>query len=269
MKTWFLALAVVLLALSPALAEETGTAFVEGTNSNEGTVYVQPGQNTMVAMSATDINNVVCDEGVWDGEGKVDNRKSVIKFDKVSPTEIAVGFKWRRQDGGKVEYDKMDSDLHLYCGGERYVVIARPTPIRSVTVHLSPGRNSNAEAAFKGVPTEELVVSLGTMLYGGKIGKPLRDKKITSRKVDLFADIDLWLLREAEAPGFVFYDFEARYTGEGEINLDADDLLKKMGEKDKNVAVASTRWQVSAADKDTFHIFLAKATGRVRNVVGN
>jgi len=159
---------------------------------------ILPETTTPVALSNTDVNRLVCPEGIKDvfysqEKGalvKISGNNAFIKFQVV-------------KKGDALITTETPSEFHIVCGDDIYSLIGRPQRIPAQTIRLSSGKKQTIEqnlARFEGMPLEKQALALIRQAYTDQLPESYLVRTV-QRPVELFPALRMRLLREILVEG--------------------------------------------------------------------
>jgi len=178
---------------------------------NSTAMMVRPDVATQVLMSNRDINRIICESGaikdvVYSREKgidvKIDGDNAFVKFLINGNTAT-----------GGISYATVPSEFYVVCGtaGDVYTLVASPKNIPAQTISLtSPRKNLDKNLSlFKGIPFEDMVVSLIKDAYTDKIPDSFTVKPV-NRSVNVFRDVDVFLKRKViiDGEGLILNEYD-------------------------------------------------------------
>lgn len=164
----------------------------------DGPAPILPEVTTRVALSNTDVNRLVCPEGLKDVV--FSQEKGIVV--KISGGNAFVKFQALKQ-GEETVYSETPSEFHVVCGGEIYSLIGLPQRIPAQTIRLSSGKKQTVEknlAIFAGLPLEKKVLTLLRQAYTDQLPESYLVRALP-RRIDLFPALRLDLRREILVEG--------------------------------------------------------------------
>jgi len=138
------------------------------TGSLYAATVVKPELAQTVALSNTDINRVVCQNGEIN-DVFFSQEKGVTVVNKGSNAFVKYLVK-QTSDGN--EYVSTSTEIHIICNGETYTLIGQPSTRNAQTVYLSPGQSQSKtknQARYGGLALEEKIVQLTRQVFRNEI----------------------------------------------------------------------------------------------------
>lgn len=185
---------------------------------------VSPERTTMVKMSSTDVNRIVCPIDIKD---VVYSEEKGIQV-KISGKNAFVKFLVKRL-GGKETYSNIPADMYVVCGDKVYNIIAMPERIPSVNVYLEDKEQKIKDTLEKNatIPYERKIVNYVKDFMSGKI-PPEATYNPVDKEYRLYQDIEI---KEKgnyviEGEGFTVRVFHVIGKKQG-IEIKEKDFLRK------------------------------------------
>lgn len=185
---------------------------------------VGPERTTMVKMSSTDVNRIVCPIDIKD---VVYSEEKGIQV-KISGKNAFVKFLVKRL-GGKEIYSNIPADMYVVCGDKVYNIIAIPERIPSVNVYLEDKEQKIKDTLEKNaiIPYERKIVNYVKDFMSGKI-PPEATYNPVDKEYKLYQDIEI---KERgsyviEGEGFTVRVFHVTGKKQG-IEIKEKDFLRK------------------------------------------
>lgn len=185
---------------------------------------VSPERTTMVKMSSTDVNRIVCPIDIKD---VVYSEEKGIQV-KISGKNAFVKFLVKRL-GGKETYSNIPADMYVVCGDKVYNIIAMPERIPSVNVYLEDKEQKIKDTLEKNaiIPYERKIVNYVKDFMSGKI-PPEATYNPVDKEYKLYQDIEI---KERgsyviEGEGFTVRVFHVTGKKQG-IEIKEKDFLRK------------------------------------------
>lgn len=259
---------------SPSAAEDTDTlpTGYSGAEEVAGRITVYPEVTTFVTMSQSDINHVICTDGNYDWAPISSDEKGISKM-RANGSDLTIKFKLQKSAKGETEYSRSTTDIHISCAGQRYILIAKPEAVVVRPIYLSAGVKKRIEESaglFKGIDTDDKIIQLmKAAATNPRPHIPSAPFRVISvmRPVKIFQSLSTVLVRRITVDGIPFelLEYEVRYTGEGEITPDWDDLAAKLGQMDSNLGLSMDRETLSASGGAARVYLVRSAVGSARN----
>lgn len=132
-----------------------GLAFSTCVNAK---IILLPEQNRVIQLSNSDANRIYCEAG--DINSVVYSKEKPVSVIPGDDKNAYIKFKMKREQG-VVTYATDEAEFYITCDGQIYPFIVTPTPMRPVTLVLSPGETVNIKAnidMFSGLSMEEAII---------------------------------------------------------------------------------------------------------------
>jgi conjugal transfer pilus assembly protein TraK len=140
---------------------------VEAEELSGSAFIVKPEKTTVVRMSASDINRIVCTEAKSEIKVVYPQRKGVVvkSIDSNAFVEFEV-----KKVGNQYIYQETPTELYVMCDNTVYTLIAVPQKIPAVTVYLENRAKALQEKleALSGIPYEKRIIEIVKTLFSGK-----------------------------------------------------------------------------------------------------
>ncbi|MEM3580393.1 MAG: type-F conjugative transfer system secretin TraK [Candidatus Bathyarchaeia archaeon] len=148
---------------------------------------VSPEKTTMVKMSSTDVNRIVCPVDIKD---VVYSEEKGIQV-KISGKNAFVKFLVKRL-GTKETYSTIPADIYVVCGDKVYSIIALPERIPSVTVYLEDRESKIKEVLEKNaaLPYERKIINYVREFSSGRV-PPEAVYTATEKEYRLYQDLEI------------------------------------------------------------------------------
>lgn len=185
---------------------------------------VSPEKTTMVKMSSSDVNRIVCSVDIKDVVYSEEKGLQV----KISGKNAFVKFLVKKL-GGKETYSTIPADMYVVCGDKVYNIIAMPERIPSVNVYLEDKEQKIKEVLEKNatMPYERKIINYVKDFMSGKI-PPEATYNSVEKEYKIYQDVEV---REKgdyviEGEGFTVRVFHITSKKQG-IEIREKDFLKK------------------------------------------
>lgn len=186
---------------------------------------VEPERTTMVRMSSSDVNRIVCPVDIKD---VVYSEEKGIQV-KISGKNAFVKFLIKRI-AGKETYSRIPADIYVVCGDKVYNIIAVPERIPSVNVYLEDKGQKVKEVLEKNqaMPYEKKIVNYVKDFMSGKVPPEAVFSRV-NKEYRLFQDVEI---REEghyviEGEGLTVRLFRVTGKKQGGVEIKEKDFLKK------------------------------------------
>jgi len=165
-----------------------GAVFAEELNGNA--FIVSPEKTTVVKMSASDINRIVCTEGVSSEIRVVYPKRKGVNV-KIVDNNAFVEFVVKKI-GNKFIYQNTPVELYVICDNTVYSLIAFPQKIPAVTIYLE-NKAEKLKSDLKAVlelPYEKRIVQIVKAFFSDK--PPIEAGFVkTNRKYDIYPGLEI------------------------------------------------------------------------------
>lgn len=211
---WFIPAAILLCAAASDAIAETWPE------------VVLPEVTTRVRLSSTDVNRLVCSDGIKD---VVFSQEKGVKV-KVTDGNAFIKFQAVKK-GDEMIYTEVPSEFHVVCGEEIYSLIGIPKRVPAQTIRLSSGKKTKIRqnlTIFKGMPLETKILTLIRQSYTDQIPESYMVRTV-GRQIDLFPSLWMSLRREivVEGEGLAVREYLVSLReGAGEVRLTERDFLR-------------------------------------------
>lgn len=240
-------------------------AYEPGTLSTLDTapVIVLPEVPTMVELSSSDVNRLICPEGFEARDATTD---VVFSKEKGITTKVVgrnVFVKFTIQKKGDQEiYSTTPTEMYVICGGVVYNVIAVPKriPAKIVTLSLNINKIKKNISTYGSLPFEKKVVTLIKAVYREDIPETF-SVAMENKKIDIYKDINLTLARiiVMEGEGLRLKEYIASIKGDKtEISFKEKDFLNTEITT-KPVAIALSKMSIKKGE--SAKIFIVEQGG--------
>lgn len=191
---------------------------------------VLPEVPTVVELSSSDVNRLICPEGLEAKDLVTDvvfsKEKGVIA--KVVGRNVFVKFKIQKKDNREI-YSKTPTEIYVVCGDVVYNIIAVPKriPAKTVTLSLNINKIKKNVSVYGSLPFEKKVLTFIKSVYRDEIPETF-SVSIVNKKIDIYKDIDLSLVRiiAMEGEGLRLKEYIASIKGDvEEITFKEKDFL--------------------------------------------
>lgn len=185
---------------------------------------VTPEKTTMVKMSSSDVNRIVCPVDIKD---VVYSEEKGVQV-KISGKNAFVKFLIKKL-GGKEMYSNIPADMYVVCGDKVYNIIAMPERIPSVNIYLEDKEQKIKDTLEKNatIPYEKKIVNYVKDFMSGRI-PPEATYNPVDKEYRLYQDIEI---KEKgsyviEGEGFTVRVFHVTGKKQG-IEIKEKDFLRK------------------------------------------
>lgn len=187
---------------------------------------VLPEVTTKVRLSNTDVNRLVCPDGIKD---VVFSQEKGVKV-KVSDDNAFIKFQVIKK-GDEMIYTEVPSEFYVVCGGEIYSLIGMPQRVPAQTVRLSSGKKRKVQenlAIFSGMPLEKKILTLIRQTFTDQIPESYMVRTV-GKQMDLFPALWMSLRREivVEGEGLAVREYLVSLKeGTGQTRLSEREFLR-------------------------------------------
>lgn len=172
--------------------------YAEKDNVETWPTVVLPEVATKIRLSNTDVNRLVCPEGIKD---VVFSQEKGVKV-KISDGNAFVKFQVIKK-GDEMIYTEIPSEFYVVCGEDIYSLIGMPQRVPAQTVRLSTGIKKRVQqnlALFSGMPLEKKILTLIKQAYTDQLPESYVIRTI-GRQIDLFPALWVRFKREIVIEG--------------------------------------------------------------------
>lgn len=239
---------------------------------SDNAFIVRPEITTIVKMSASDINRIVCTEKVEKEVRVVFPKRKGVNV-KVVDNNVFVEFEVKKI-GEEYVYQKTPVEFYVMCDESVYNIIAFPYKIPSVTVYLENKAKAIKESLKKveEMPFEKRVIEIVRDVLVGKVPMEAVYQKV-DKEHNIFPLIQI---KESanfvfEGEGFVVRVFQVSLKPEANLN-EVDIKEKDFLRKDltiRPIAVALNKLKLRKNEKTMLMIIEKKAVLEYENGKGN
>ncbi len=193
---------MVAVVLTMVLASGAG-AWADGVQAQRVSdrKVVAPETPTVVELSASDINRVVCSKNIQDSNVAFSREKGVdIQF---SGQNVFVKFKSKRGSDGGLQYSTTPTELYVVCDERVYEILALPKRIPAVTVTLSAPASVKAKtnlSLFRNMPHEDKLIRIIQQVYREDFPESYGVTE-SGQSIPIFKNADLRLRRTVVVEG--------------------------------------------------------------------
>lgn len=185
-----------------------------------------PEVTTKVKLSNTDVNRLVCPEGIKD---VVFSQEKGVKV-KITDGNAFIKFQVVKK-GEEMIYTEVPSEFYVVCGEDIYSLIGMPQRVPAQTLRLSSGTKQKVQqnlAIFNGMPLEKKILTLIRQAYTEQLPESYLVREI-GRQVDLFPSLWMSFNREivVEGEGLAVREYRVSPKGGTEqTRLSEKDFLR-------------------------------------------
>ena len=157
-----------------------------------------PEVTTKVKLSNTDVNRLVCPDGIKD---VVFSQEKGVKV-KITDGNAFIKFQVIKK-GEEMIYTEVPSEFYVVCGEDIYSLIGMPQRVPAQTIRLSSGKKRKIQqnlAIFGGMPLEKKILTLIRQSYTDQLPESYLVREI-EHQVDLFPALWMSFIREVVVEG--------------------------------------------------------------------
>lgn len=187
---------------------------------------ILPEVTTKVKLSNTDVNRLVCPDGIKD---VVFSQEKGIKV-KITDGNAFVKFQVIKK-GEEMIYTEVPSEFYVVCGGDIFSLVGIPQRIPAQTIRLTSGQKQKIKqnlALFSGMPLEKKILTLIRQTYTDQLPESYLIREV-GRQVSLFPNLWINFIREIVVEGEGIAVLEYRVSpkpGTQEIHLTEQEFLR-------------------------------------------
>lgn len=162
---------------------------------------VAPETPTVVELSASDINRIVCSKDIQDSNVAFSREKGVdIQF---SGRNVFIKFKAKRGSDGAWQYSNTPTELYVVCDERVYEILALPKRIPAATVTLSAPVADKAKknmSLFRNMPHEDKLMRVIQQVYKDDFPETYSVVEV-NQEIPIFKNADFRLRRTVVIEG--------------------------------------------------------------------
>ncbi len=187
---------------------------------------ILPELTTKVKLSNTDVNRLVCPDGIKD---VVFSQEKGIKV-KITDGNAFLKFQVIKK-GEEMIYTEIPSEFYVVCGGDIYSLIGMPQRIPAQTIRLSSGKKQKVQqnlALFSGMPLEKKILTLIRQTYTEQFPDSYLVRKV-GLQVSLFPTLWMSFIREiiVEGEGIAVREYRVSLkSGTQKLHLSEQEFLR-------------------------------------------
>lgn len=159
---------------------------------------ILPEVTTKVRLSNTDVNRLVCPDGIKD---VVFSQEKGVKV-KITDGNVFLKFQVIKK-GEEMIYTEVPSEFYVVCGGDIYSLVGMPQRVPAQTIRLSSGKKQKIQqnlSLFNGMPLEKKILTLIRQTYTDQLPESY-EARVVNRQIDLFPTLWMSLTREIVVEG--------------------------------------------------------------------
>lgn len=159
---------------------------------------ILPEVTTKVRLSNTDVNRLVCPDGIKD---VVFSQEKGVKV-KITDGNAFLKFQVIKK-GEEMIYTEVPSEFYVVCGGDIYSLVGMPQRIPAQTIRLSSGKKQKIQqnlSLFNGMPLEKKILTLIRQTYTDQLLESY-EVRVVNRQINLFPALWMSFTREIVVEG--------------------------------------------------------------------
>lgn len=221
---WLRIQTVVLAGL--VLGGTVTTAHAEKGGPETWPTVVLPDVTTRVRLSNTDVNRLVCPDGIKD---VVFSQEKGVKV-KITDGNAFLKFQVIKK-GEEMIYTEVPSEFYVVCGGDIFSLVGMPQRVPAQTIRLSSGKRQKVQqnlALFSGMPLEKKILTLIRQAYTDQLPESYLVKEV-DRQMNLFPALWMNFTREivVEGEGLAVREYRvALKSGTEQMRLSEQEFLR-------------------------------------------
>lgn len=187
---------------------------------------ILPEVTTKVRLSNTDVNRLVCPDGIKD---VVFSQEKGVKV-KITDGNAFLKFQVIKK-GEEMIYTEVPSEFYVVCGGDIYSLVGMPQRIPAQTIRLSSGKKQKIQqnlSLFNGMPLEKKMLTLIRQTYTDQLPESY-EVRVVNRQIDLFPALWMSFTREivVEGEGFAVREYRVSLkSGTEPVRLTEQEFLR-------------------------------------------
>lgn len=230
-------------------------------DASEGKISVLPEVPTLVPLSITDLNRIVCNNGDIN-DVRTSGEKGLLK-PELNGNEAFLKFTHSAPEDKTQEIFNA-IEIFVKCGKDRYTLIGVPKRIPVQTIYLKLSVTDRAEKnskTFRGKDYEEKIVSIITSGYNGKLPDSWI-KQEQNKRLNLFTDVDVVFVSSIsiEGEGIDLHEYLFSLNNNSnipQIILNEEDIVSKIGGSEVIKAISISEHILRKGN--TSRVFLVKS----------
>lgn len=221
---WLRIQTVVLAGL--VLGGTVTTAHAEKGGPETWPTVVLPDVTTRVRLSNTDVNRLVCPDGIKD---VVFSQEKGVKV-KITDGNAFLKFQVIKK-GEEMIYTEVPSEFYVVCGGDIFSLVGMPQRVPAQTIQLSSGKKQKVQqnlALFSGMPLEKKILTLIRQAYTDQLPESYLVKEV-NRQMNLFPALWMSFTREivVEGEGLAVREYRVSLkSGTEQMRLSEQEFLR-------------------------------------------
>lgn len=159
---------------------------------------ILPEVTTKVRLSNTDVNRLVCPDGIKD---VVFSQEKGVKV-KITDGNAFLKFQVIKK-GEEMIYTEVPSEFYVVCGGDIYSLVGMPQRVPAQTIRLSSGKKQKIQqnlSLFNGMPLEKKILTLIRQTYTDQLPESY-EVRVFNRQINLFPALWMSFTREIVVEG--------------------------------------------------------------------
>lgn len=159
---------------------------------------ILPEVTTKVRLSNTDVNRLVCPDGIKD---VVFSQEKGVKV-KITDGNAFLKFQVIKK-GEEMIYTEVPSEFYVVCGGDIYSLVGMPQRVPAQTIRLSSGKKQKIQqnlSLFNGMPLEKKILTLIRQTYTDQLPESY-EVRVVNRQINLFPALWMSFTREIVVEG--------------------------------------------------------------------
>lgn len=168
-------------------------------NSEDGPVVVLPEVTTVVQLSSSDINRLVCPSEIKDVIYSKEKGLNV----KITGKDAFAKFVLLKKSDGEKAYSVLPTEMFVVCGDDTFQLIAYPRRIPAQTIRLTSGKDKKIKAnqeLFAGLPFEKRILKAIKDVFTENIPDSFAVTKI-DKKIGRFKEVEIIHRRSFDIEG--------------------------------------------------------------------
>jgi conjugal transfer pilus assembly protein TraK len=187
---------------------------------------ILPEVTTKVRLSNTDVNRLVCPDGIKD---VVFSQEKGVKV-KITDGNAFLKFQVIKK-GEEMIYTEVPSEFYVVCGGDIYSLVGMPQRVPAQTIRLSSGKKQKIQqnlTLFNGMPLEKKILTLIRQTYTDQLPESY-EVRVVNRQIDIFPALWMSFTREivVEGEGLAVREYRVSLkSGMEQIRLSEQEFLR-------------------------------------------
>jgi len=187
---------------------------------------ILPEVTTKVRLSNTDVNRLVCPDGIKD---VVFSQEKGVKV-KITDGNAFLKFQVIKK-GEEMIYTEVPSEFYVVCGGDIYSLVGMPQRVPAQTIRLSSGKRQKIQqnlSLFNGMPLEKKILTLIRQTYTDQLPESY-EVRVVNRQINLFPALWMSFTREilVEGEGLAVREYRVSLkSGTEPVRLTEQEFLR-------------------------------------------